>query len=322
MSRKPTVILHTNSPAPALEALRADHGDLDIHTCDNYSGLPGLVARTGAEVVYSVRFAGTPQFPRPALVESPTVRWVSVGGSGTDHLQPWDPGEVTVTNAAGVAANMMAEYVLGAMLSFSLDLRGFQRRQRERQWAPQPMRPVEGRTVLILGLGKTGQAVAQRAKAMGMTVIGVRAQPAAIASVDEVHGAQELPALWPRADFIVVCVPLLPDTRGLVGPDALAAIKSGTFLIDVSRGGVVDQAALMAALDAGHLAGAALDVFETEPLPPENPLWAYENVTITPHCSSIYDGWDLKAVRMFSDNLARYRRGEPLQNVVVPQRGY
>lgn len=322
MSRKPTVILHTNSPASALEALRADHGDLDIHTCDNYSGLPGLVARTGAEVVYSVRFAGTPQFPRPALVESPTVRWVSVGGSGTDHLQPWDPREVTVTNAAGVAANMMAEYVLGAMLSFSLDLRGFQRRQRERQWAPRPMRPVEGRTVLILGLGKTGQAVAQRAKAMGMTVIGVRAQPAAIASVDEVHGAQELPALWPRADFIVVCVPLLPDTRGLVGPDALAAIKSGTFLIDVSRGGVVDQAALMAALDAGHLAGAALDVFETEPLPPENPLWAYENVTITPHCSSIYDGWDLKAVRMFSDNLARYRRGEPLQNVVVPQRGY
>jgi phosphoglycerate dehydrogenase-like enzyme len=184
------------------------------------------------------------------------------------------------------------------------------------------MRPVEGRTVLILGLGKTGQAVAQRAKAMGMTVIGVRAQPAAIASVDEVHGAHELPALWPRADFIVVCVPLLPDTRGLVGPDALTAIKSGTFLIDVSRGGVVDQAALMAALDAGHLAGAALDVFETEPLPSENPLWAYENVTITPHCSSIYEGWDLKAVRMFSDNLARYRRGEPLQNVVVPQRGY
>src|SRR5690606_36454456 len=126
---------------------------LDIHTCDDYSGLPGLIARTGAEVVYSVRFAGTPRFPHSALVESPTVRWVSVGGSGTDHLQPWDPEKVTVTNAAGVAANMMAEYVIGAMLSFSLDLRGFQRRQQERRWVSQPMRPIEGRTVLILGLG-------------------------------------------------------------------------------------------------------------------------------------------------------------------------
>lgn len=322
MSRQPIVILHTDAPDRALEALRTDHDDLDIHTCDTYPGLPGMIAGTRAEVVFSVRFAGTPQFPRRAVVESQTVKWVSVGGSGTDHLQPWDPDKVTVTNAAGVACDMMAEYALGAMLSFSLDMRGFHRRQRERLWMPGSMQPIEGRTLLILGLGKTGQAVARRAHAMGMVTLGVRAHPRPVAGVDEVHGVEDLPKLWHRADFIVVCVPLLPGTKGLVGHEALTAVKPGAVLVDVSRGGVVDHAALLAALDAGRLKGAALDVFKTEPLPPESPLWAYENVMITPHCSSVYDGWDIKAVRMFSENLARYRRGEPLQNVVVPQRGY
>jgi phosphoglycerate dehydrogenase-like enzyme len=322
MWRHPTVILHTDAPGPALGTLRADHEDLDIHTCDSYVGLPDLIARTRAEVVYSVRFAGTPQFPRDALAESRTVKWVSVGGSGTDHLQPWNPGKVTVTNAAGVAADMMAEYALGAILSFSLDMRGFLRQQRERLWKPRPIQPIEGRTLLILGLGNTGQAEARRAGAMGMTTLGVKARPQPVAGVDEVHGIEALPKLWARADFIVICVPLLPGTRGLVGQTALAAIKPGAVLIDVSRGGIVDHAALTEALDAGRLSGAALDVFETEPLPADNPLWRYENVMITPHCSSVYDGWDIKSVRMFSENLARYRRGEPLQNVVSPQRGY
>ncbi|HEV7254727.1 MAG TPA: hypothetical protein VGN97_16715 [Mesorhizobium sp.] len=135
MSVHPAVILHTDAPAPALAVLREAHPDLQAHGCDSYAALPELIARTGAEVVYSVRFDGTPRFPREALVESRTVRWVSVGGSGTDHLRPWDAAKVTVTNAAGVAADMMAEYALGAMLSFSLDLRGFERRQRAREWS-------------------------------------------------------------------------------------------------------------------------------------------------------------------------------------------
>ena len=155
-----------------------------------------------------------------------------------------------------------------------------------------------------------------------MTTIGVRARPKATPNVDEVYGMQALPDLWARADFIVVCVPLLDTTRGLVGAAAFAAMKETTVIIDVSRGGVIDTQHLLAALDAGRLGGAALDVFPTEPLPAEHPIWGYDNVIVTPHCSSVYDGWDLKAVKMFSENLKRYRDGKTLSNIVNPERGY
>lgn len=318
----PIILLHTDEPDTAREIVAAAHADLDIHTCDSYDGLPAMLERTGAEVIYSVRFAGTPGFPRAALLDSGTVRWISVGGSGTDHLAPWDPGQVTVTNAAGVAAGMMAEYALGAMLDFSLDLRGFARAQAERHWTTGRMTPIEGQTLLILGLGQTGQAAARRAKAMGMNVLGVRARPQPTDHVDEVHEIAALPDLWHRADFVLVCVPLLPSTRGLVGADAFTAMGSTTVLIDISRGGVCDEAALIAALRAGRLRGAALDVFATEPLPVEHPFWAMENVIVTPHCSSVYDGWMEKSVAMFVDNLMRYRHGEALTNIVDPVRGY
>jgi phosphoglycerate dehydrogenase-like enzyme len=322
MSKAPSVILHTDRPEPGLAILRETHPDLSVHACGTYAELPDMIERTAAEVVYSVRFDGTPRFPRQSLVESPTVRWVSVGGSGTDHLGRWDPSRLTVTNAAGVAAGMLAEYALGAMLSFSLDLRGFARRQQARQWAARRVEPIEGKTVLIVGLGKTGQAVARRAHAMGINTLGIRARPKPMPDLDEVHGPDALLTLLRRADFVICCVPLLPNTRGLIGSAAFAAMKPSAVLIDISRGGVVDEAALLSALDTGRLKGAALDVFATEPLPADNPLWACENVIVTPHCASVYDGWDLKAVRMFAGNLTRWRNGQPLLNVVDPERGY
>lgn len=320
--KSPIVILHTDNPDASRAVLAKGHPDLEIHTCETYKGLPELVAETGAEVVYSVRFAGTPGFPRAALMNASTVKWVSVGGSGTDHLNPWNPEALTVTNAAGVAADMMAQYALGAMLYFSLNLPGFRAAQERGEWVPGKVEPIDGRTVLIIGLGKTGEAVAARAKAMDMVTIGVRARPKATANVDEVHGMEALPDLWPRADFIVACVPLLDTTRGLVGADAFVSMKNAAVLIDVSRGGVVAEAPLMAALKEKRIKGAALDVFETEPLPAEHEIWELDNVIVTPHCSSVYDGWDLKSVEMFSDNLTRYRNGEALSNIVNPERGY
>ncbi|NNE81102.1 MAG: D-2-hydroxyacid dehydrogenase [Silicimonas sp.] len=320
--RTPTVILHTDTPAPALEIVGAEHPDLAIHTCDSYNALPGMVAATGAEVVYSVRFAGTPGFPRLALVNGSTVRWVSVGGSGTDHLAGWDPARLTVTNAAGVAADMMAEYTLGAMLHFSLDHAGFAKAQAAHRWIAGRVTPIQGKRIVILGLGKTGCAIAQRCKAMGLHVTGVRARPRAMDHLDEVHGVDALPVLWPSANFIAICVPLLESTRNLVDATAIARMQQGTVLIDVSRGGVVDQPALAEALTNGHLGGAAIDVFETEPLPTDSPFWDLDNVILTPHCSSVYEGWDLESVAMFSDNLSRYRRDDRLLNIVDPNRGY
>jgi phosphoglycerate dehydrogenase-like enzyme len=157
---------------------------------------------------------------------------------------------------------------------------------------------------------------------MEMEVLSVRARPAPTEAVDEVRGIEALPQLLSRADFVLVCVPLLASTRGLIGAEAFASLKPGAVLVDVSRGGVVEEAALMAALDGGRLKGAALDVFATEPLPPEHPLWGYPNALVTPHCSSVYEGWDLNSVALFAENLARFRAGEPLENIVDPARGY
>ncbi|MBZ9856419.1 D-2-hydroxyacid dehydrogenase [Mesorhizobium sp. CA13] len=322
MSARPTVIVSADSLDGPLAVLAETHPDITVRGCESYEALPALISETGAEVIFSIRFGQRSLYPRKAVVENPTVRWVSVGGSGTDHLRPWDPARVTVTNSAGVAADMMAEYVFGAMLSFSLGLRGFAREQAAGNWIGGKVEPIQGKTLLLLGLGKTGQAVAARAKAFGMTTLGVRANPKPTENIDEVHAIADLPRLWGRADFILCAVPLLDSTRGLVGEEAFAAMKPSVVLIDVSRGFVVDEAALLAVLDAGRIKGAALDVFATEPLPQSHPLWGYDNVIVTPHCSSVYDGWDVKSVRMFADNLARYRRGEPLNNVVDPKRGY
>ncbi len=320
--KSPTVILHTNNPEASHEVFSKNHPDLPILTCDSYGELPEMLEESGAEVVYTIRFDGTQNYPRQALLESKTVKWVSVGGSGTDHLNPWDPEALTVTNAAGVAAEMMAQYVLGAMLHFSLGLPQLGVAQRRRQWFSAQVESLNGKTVLIIGLGKTGQAVANLCKLLELKTIGVRARPEPTPNVDEVHAVEALPKLWFCADFIVCCVPLLDSTRCIVGAEAFSAMKPSAVLIDVSRGGVVREYALIKALNEKRIRGAALDVFDTEPLPPENPLWNFENVLISPHCSAVYQGWELKSVEMFSENLTRYRKGLALTNIVNPERGY
>ena len=140
--------------------------------------------------------------------------------------------------------------------------------------------------------------------------------------VDEVHAASDLPELLPRADFIAVSTPLIPVTRGLISTDEIARMKPGVILADVSRGGVVDQSDLYNALKARHVAGAALDVFETEPLPQDSPIWELDNVIISPHCSSVYAEWEEASFRHFLDNLDRWIRGDRLMNIVDPARGY
>lgn len=322
MSDLPRILLHNSDTSEMVAALRKDHPHADVQECNSYDALPDVVARFRPDVVFSVRFDGTPGFPRDALFGADGPRWVANGGVGTDHFGQWDPERTIVTNAAGVAAGMMAEYMMGGFLHFTLDVAGFQRDKAARAWNPRNLTPLAGKTLLILGLGQTGRALAKRAKAFDMTVLGTRARPQPMEDVDEVHPATALPEILPRADFIAVATPLTDATRGMVAKAEIAAMKTGAILADVSRGGVVDQAALRDALEAGHLGGAVLDVFETEPLPRESAFWALENVLLTPHCSSVYEGWEAASFRLFLTNLDRWLRGEELMNVVDPARGY
>ncbi|MFK7745845.1 MAG: D-2-hydroxyacid dehydrogenase [Roseobacter sp.] len=322
MIEAPRIILHNSDTREISARLQAAHPDAHIKSCHTYDALPSLIDNFRPDVVYSVRFAGSQGFPRDALFGVHGPKWLANGGAGTDHYGSWNPNRTTVTNAAGVAADMMAEYVLGGFLHFTLDVTGLQQDQQNRVWQARTVVPLAGKTLLIVGLGNTGQALALRAKAFGMTVVGTRSRAQPMPNVDEVHNADTLQKLLPRADFIAVCVPLIAATRGLIGLAEIAAMKTGVYFADVSRGGVVDQNALCDALRSGHIGGGALDVFEKEPLPPESPLWGLPNVILSPHCSSVYAGWEDASFDLFLKNLTRWREGSALINVVDPGRGY
>lgn len=306
-----------------MDHLEGRFPEVGFTCCRTYEAVPETLDECAPDALYGIIFAGRRDYPRQAMFNTPSLDWISVGGSGTDHLAPWDPAAVTVTNSAGVAAEVMAQYVLGAILSLSLGFPAFARAQRERRWVEGGMvRPICGRTAAVVGLGSTGRAVARNLKSMGLRVVGVRANPRPTEHVDRVYGADGLHEALAVADFVVLCLPLTEATRHCIDEAAIAAMTPGVILVDVSRGGVLVGDALVAGLRSGHVAGAALDVFEGEPLASESPLWSLENVIVTPHCSSVYEGWERRSAEMFGDNLARRLRGEPLENIVDPARGY
>lgn len=320
---KPRVIVHAASTEPLLARLTEKRPEVAAIGCETYEDLPSLIASFNPDVVHSVRFAGSDGFPSHALLGQGGPDWISIGGSGVDHLGMWDPSKVTVTNSSGVAADMMAEFIMGGFLHFSLDFPGLLRDQKKQFWrSDRLMAPLAGQTLLIVGLGSTGMALAKRAKIFGMRVIGTRANPKPTLNVDETYASDDLSSLLPEADFIAVCAPLLASTRGLINESLFTAMKPGVVLADVSRGGIVSADALMEALHSRHVKGAILDVFETEPLPPRHSIWTTPNVVISPHCSSVFKGWELASMDMFIENLNNWIKGTPLNNLVDPISGY
>lgn len=323
MMDKPTKVLLHNSETDAMQdALRDSFPEVECVTCQSNAALPDLLAQHQPVVVYTVRFDAASPYPRDALFGPDAPRWIANGGVGTNHFGMWDTKRMQVTNAAGVAADMMAEYIIGGFLHFTLDVPGLLADQAAARWQSRTVRPLQGQTLVIAGLGHTGRALAARAKAFGMRVMGTRNTPQAMDHIDHVGAPEDLPGMLTEADFIAVAMPLTAQTKGLIGKDEIAQMKPTAILADVSRGTIVDQKALAAALDAGRLGGAVLDVFETEPLPAESPLWRTRNVLISPHCSSVHDGWEAASFDTFLQNLRNWEAGEPLFNVVDPVRGY
>ena len=261
-----------------------------------------------------------------ALARHPTIRWVHFRRVG---LVPAvvrlfdDLPAITVTTGSGASGPALAEHVLALTLALYKRLPELARRQRERQWPRNfELAELRGATVCIVGLGDIGRSTARVLRPLGVRLLGVRRQPGSVAEVDETHQPPALLDLLRRSQVLVLAAPLVPETFHLIGAPELAALPAGAFVINVGRGDLIDEAALIAALASGHLGGAGLDVVSTEPLPAESPLWMLPNVLVTPHAASHTGPTERRTVDVFLDNLGRFRTGAPLRNVVDRQAGY
>jgi phosphoglycerate dehydrogenase-like enzyme len=225
---------------------------------------------------------------------------------------------ITFTNGAGSQSIPIAQYILLMMLHHAKRMDLWERSQARRAWEHAPCDELTGKTVALFGLGGIGQEVARLAKAFRMNVIGLRRRPDPVEHVDELLPPDAAGDLCARADFLVICAPLTRATRGAIGAAELARLRPSAYLINVARGPIVDEDALLHVLQARRIAGAALDVFSVEPLPQDHPFWTLPNVVITPHTSPSSPLHIHRGTELFLDNLRRYARGEPLLNLVDP----
>ena len=256
---------------------------------------------------------------------APRLKFIHVIGAGVEHLMPldWLPRGVTLVNNRGVHAPKSGEYGMMAVLMLNAAMPALYTRQREARFDPIFTTPVAGKTLVIVGVGNMGGAVARQAKRHGLHVIGVRRHGRPARWVDEMHGPDAIDALLPRADFLLVTTPLTPETEGLIDRRRLDLLKPTAGVVNMGRARVVDYEALADKLRAGTLAGAILDVFSPEPLPPSSPLWETPNLIVTPHVSSDDDvSYVPLTLDLFLDNLARHLAGRPLRNRVRPALGY
>ena len=267
--------------------------------------------------------------PGDLILEAPKLRWFQQWAAGADWLLRYPEAaerEFVLTNVSGISAIPMSEHILGVLLAFARDLPASCRAQMQHEWLLERHEAafeLAGKTMLLVGVGAVGKQTARTASAMGMRVLGVRRNPSlSVLVIEKMVGPDCLFDVLPEADFVVMTVPLTQQTKGLIGRRELKRMKRTGYLVNVGRGGTVDEHALAEALREKWIAGAALDVFEEEPLPEASPLWELDNVIITAHYAGSTPHYHERAMAIFLDNLQRYRVGEPLHNVVDKRLGY
>jgi len=268
-----------------------------------------------AEILYAWNF------PHHLLPRAKRLRWVQNMGAGVERfLIPELPKGVALTRIAGIFGPWMAEYVLGWCLWHTQRTELFRAQQRESRWRQVDPLRLHGAELCIVGLGDIGRTIARAARGVGMHVSGVSQSGRKVPGVDRVYRARDLGKPLASADFVVLTVPLTPATRGLIGARELARMKPSAWLVNIGRGPLVDDSALLEALSGKRIGGAILDVFDEEPLPAGHPLWKLENVVITPHISGPSTPDEIGPI--FDDNLRRYLARRPLRYQVDRRRGY
>jgi phosphoglycerate dehydrogenase-like enzyme len=256
------------------------------------------------------------------------LRWIQSASAGVEgflRVPEIASSDVVLTNGKIIQGPEIADHAIALLLNLTRDIKGFNE-QMETGWRRSsrlPMIELRGRTMLVIGLGGIGTQVAERAAAFGMRVVATDPKDIPyINAVDYVGKPDELDALIPQADVIVSCVPRTPVTEKLLGPAQFELMKEGVYVINVSRGAIIDTDALVAALESGRVAAAGLDVTDPEPLPADHPLWRMPNVTITPHVAGASDRITQRRVELFRDNIERFVKGLPLRNVVDKAAGF
>lgn len=294
-------------------------------------GRGGPDAETKARILREIGAAevliGTVGMPLEYFDAAKSLKWYQAINAGLERMERAGllRRGFAVTSGAGIASVAIAEWILGTMVMLAKDLHGYVRQQGERRWESRRSGELHGKTVGIVGLGEIGRETSRRCRAFGMRVVATRrtVQPGAHdPDCDELVPYAQLGRLLEVSDYVVLSLPLTTETHGVVGARELALMKPSAFLVNVSRGDVVDQDALIAALKEGLIAGAALDVTSPEPLPAESELWAFPQVILTPHMSGNVEGYGHKAAGVFIANLRRYVAGEPLDHLASAELGY
>ncbi len=262
---------------------------------------------------------------RETLRSAEQLRWVHVNSAGVNYL-PLDTLQargILLTNGRGLHGNTIGDHVMALVLAHSRELMRFEQRRRARDWDREcNVRELAGATMGIVGLGGIGRAVAARARAFEMRVVGANRSGAAVAGVDTVYPINRLNEMLAATDYLVLACPLTDESRKLIGSEQLRALPRGSHVVNIARGEVIDEAALVEALRDGHIAGAGLDVFEEEPLPQDSPLWDLPGVILTPHVAGRQSRAGALGAERFLHNLDRYRKGCTLDFLVDYDKGY
>lgn len=316
------IVIGSDIQAVGLDGLRAEFPEVEF-----------VEARTTPEQVEAVKDADAylGRIPREAfLAAGPRLRWVHSSGAGIENILSIPElvaSEVVVTNTRGGHAGTIAEHTFALLLALTRQLFPIHEDQKRRVWDrpthSRASRGLAGQTMVILGLGNIGRAIAQRAVAFELRVIGVDLRPGAVPpGVEAVWGLERLDEALALADVVAVATPLTAETTNLLDERRVGRLKPEAYLLVVSRGGIIDEAALVAALRAGKLAGAGLDVQAREPLPADDPLWEAPNLILSPHCSGASRQTTARVWQITEDNVRRFIAGEPLMNVCDKRAGF
>jgi phosphoglycerate dehydrogenase-like enzyme len=311
------LIVLTRAGDPYLPLLDAIRDRAEITLGATVEELGGAVAEADAMVAWIWERGAT----EAIFAQAKKLRWLHLRWAGLDNFlfPALIDSPVVLTNSRGVYSQSLGEFVIAGALFFAKDIRRLLRAQQEHKWEQFVMPELRGATMGIVGYGDIGKACATRAQALGMRVLAMRRNPEK--SKGE-FGPDGLIDMIRQCDYVVASAPLTPETRGMIGVREIAAMKPTAVLMNVGRGPVIDEAALIPALREHRIRGAALDVFTHEPLPPEHPFFTFDNVLLSPHCADNTPTWNEEAMHLFLQNFDRFAKGEPLLNVVDKHAGY